>query len=1055
MHLLCMAAAGPSSSVMAPMLSGYEQDHTETLWDVPDEPLDRPSTPLFQIGTVQYALDAPVASVAAASNRLALCLFQHGDNAPMHIVYLDLDDPARTKRTTLTVPVPTRSAARVGDRTPRIFMDPAATHILLCVDTHTYYWTPSWTRPRLVQRLESVLVTAVAWGPQQSAPPVSLGALPGGRRWAWTPLILLGTARGDLIETIITAPLGDERPDLLDRWARRAGGAHEPMLERYVQHVFSLTDIQPVTGLSWEWNAEHQALVTVATSSRLYEFTGTLLATAWEGQAMLEPLFTAYQTSPLPYVKTELPPGPGCLVAATPPAGLPQAPKRVLSWLCGAGIYTTQVRGLHALEHADLVPCPTSEQPWTLGCTPLHLVLVYGTKVACLCSLDAQLVYEAPLPLEPGERVLGTAMDATTGICWIYTAHALLELVVNNETRDVWRSLLARHEYDGALAFCPNESAKRVVLAQKADALLSAGQAMEAASCYAAAQAPRMEQVILSFLYAHATDALRHYVRLRLDALPRDQPVSQLMLATWLLELYMAAMGEKEEERDTAGVQSLQDEVQAVIRQHGKALHPSTTYQLFQKQGRMDLWLMYAERLHDTRRIVQHWVDAQEWTRALEALSAQSRPELYYDFAAVLMKHDPAHTVQCWQRCDMLDVGRLVPALLQHTIQEDDEQAVDYTLVYLAYAIDVQGSRDKSAHALRLTRLAAHARHRPALLAFVEHASPEGLDLAFALRVCAAAQCQEACVRLYARMEQYENAVQLALSEGNVELACACADLATHDQDLRRDLWLQCAQHVIQARPNMQEAMQFLLRTDVLTVEDILPLFPDFNVIDDLKDEICDTLEGYVTRIDALKDEMDKTTATAASIQNDIRQLCHRVIQVPASQLCMACEQPLLQRQLYVFPCSHGFHADCLTTQVTQNLPPRRLRRLLHLQAELGAMTAQQDAAPTEPSRGKSSSALLGMSLERLRESVRPQAIVDAITASLQGSLASGRKDMAEEAVAKRHAASEAPTAWTHTEALRNEMNAIIAGACPTCMLCVQQLDAPYETADEADNWWI
>jgi len=1056
-------AAGPSEYGPTSIPSGYEQDHTTALWDVPDAPPASHGTPLFQIGTVQYALDAPLASLAAASNRLALCLCPREDREPLHIVLLDLDDPARTRRTTVPVPQPLRASSRHSARSPKIFMDPTATHLLLCVNTHTYYWTPSWAQPRLVQRLESVPVTAVTWGPPQSSPPVPFSVLPGSRWWIWTPPILLGTARGDLIETIITAQVGEERPDLLDRWARRAGGAHDPTLVRYVYHLFSLSDTQPVTGLDWEWNTAHQALVTVATASRLYEFAGSLHESMLEGEPMLESLFAVYRTSPLPHVKTDLPSGPGGLVTTTPPARLPQVPQRVISWLSGAGIYTAQARDLHALEHADLISFPTDEHPMALGSTPLHHVLVYDTRVVCLRSLDTQVVYEASLPVEPGERVFGTAVDPITGTCWIYTAHTLFELVVTDETRDVWQSLLSKQEYDGALAFCPDESARRSVLAQKADALLAAGQAMEAAACYASAKAPPMEQVMLALMDVHASDALRHYVRLCLDAMPRDQVVPRLMLATWLLELYMAALSEKEECMDTAAVESLRAQVQQVLQRHATALNPHTTYQLFLRQGRMDIWLMYAESQHDARRIVQHWVDAQEWTRALEALSAQSQPELYYDFAGVLMKHVPADTVQCWKRCDMLDVGRLVPALLQYKPQEEDEHATDHALEYLAYAIDIQGSRDRSAHSLRLTRLAAHERHQPALLAFVENASPKGLDLPFALRVCAAAQCQEACVRLYARMEQYENAVQLALNEGNVDLACACADLATSDEDLRRDLWLQCAKHVVEAHPSMQEAMQFLLRTDLLTVEDILPFFPDFCVVDDLKEEICDTLEGYVTRIDSLKDDMDKTAATAASIQQDIQQLGHRVIEVPVSQLCVACKKPLLQRQLYVFPCRHGFHADCLTTQVTQHLPPRRLRRLLQLQSEFDALTTSEDTAPAaEPTRAKSSGALLSMSLERLRESVRPQAIVEAITTGLQGGMNSTRKAFllhAEPTETTLKVKTQAPAlssnTWTKMEALRAEMNTIIAGACPTCLLCVQQLAAPFESTNESDDWLV
>jgi vacuolar protein sorting-associated protein 18 len=41
-----------------------------------------------------------------------------------------------------------------------------------------------------------------------------------------------------------------------------------------------------------------------------------------------------------------------------------------------------------------------------------------------------------------------------------------------------------------------------------------------------------------------------------------------------------------------------------------------------------------------------------------------------------------------------------------------------------------------------------------------------------------------------------------------------------------------------------------LENTDLLKIEDFLPFFPDFVVIDDSKEEIADALEGYSTHQD-------------------------------------------------------------------------------------------------------------------------------------------------------------------------------------------------------------
>lgn len=106
--------------------------------------------------------------------------------------------------------------------------------------------------------------------------------------------------------------------------------------------------------------------------------------------------------------------------------------------------------------------------------------------------------------------------------------------------------------------------------------------------------------------------------------------------------------------------------------------------------------------------------------------------------------------------------------------------------------------------------------------------------------------------------------------------------------------------------------MRFLENTDLLKIEDILPFFPDFVVIDDFKEEICTALEGYSAHIDSLKAEMDDVTRNAEAIKQDIAALEKRFITIDSGERCSQCDQTLLTRQFYVFPCQHTFHADCL-----------------------------------------------------------------------------------------------------------------------------------------------
>ena len=110
--------------------------------------------------------------------------------------------------------------------------------------------------------------------------------------------------------------------------------------------------------------------------------------------------------------------------------------------------------------------------------------------------------------------------------------------------------------------------------------------------------------------------------------------------------------------------------------------------------------------------------------------------------------------------------------------------------------------------------------------------------------------------------------------------------------------------------------MSLLQNSELLKIEDILPFFPDFVVIDDFKEEICGALEDYSVHIDHLKKEMDEATLEAESINDEIEKLRNRFITVSTEERCSKCNELLMHRQFYFFPCQHGFHTDCLTKMV-------------------------------------------------------------------------------------------------------------------------------------------
>lgn len=68
-----------------------------------------------------------------------------------------------------------------------------------------------------------------------------------------------------------------------------------------------------------------------------------------------------------------------------------------------------------------------------------------------------------------------------------------------------------------------------------------------------------------------------------------------------------------------------------------------------------------------------------------------------------------------------------------------------------------------------------------------------------------------------------------------MELARINADKPEDDDLLRKKLWLNIAKHIVQENKDIKSALEFLKQSNLLKIEDILPFFPDFVLIDDFK----------------------------------------------------------------------------------------------------------------------------------------------------------------------------------------------------------------------------
>ncbi|TYK07051.1 vacuolar protein sorting-associated protein 18-like protein [Cucumis melo var. makuwa] len=547
-----------------------------------------------------------------------------------------------------------------------------------------------------------------------------------------------------------------------------------------------------------------------------------------------------------------------------------------------------------------------------------------------------------------------------------------LQVSVNDEGRDMWKVYLDMKEYTAALANCRDSLQRdQVYLAQAEDALASRDY-LRAASFYAKINyILSFEEITLKFISAGEQDALRTFLLRKLDNLTKDDKCQITMISTWATELYLDKINRLLLDDDTAfdghstEYQSIIQEFRAFLSDSKDVLDEVTTMKLLESYGRVEELVFFAGLKEQYEIVVHHYIQQGEAKKALEVLQKPGVPaELQYKFAPELIMLDAYETVESWMITNNLNPRKLIPAMMRYSGEPHAKNETHEVIKYLEYCVHRLHNEDPGVHNLLLS-LYAKQEDDSALLRFLQCKFGKGqengpeffYDPKYALRLCLKEKRMRACVHIYSMMAMHEEAVALAL-QVDTELAMAEADKVEDDEDLRKKLWLMIAKHVIELekgtkRENIRKAIAFLKETDgLLKIEDILPFFPDFALIDDFKEAICTSLEDYNKQIDQLKQEMNDATHGADNIRKDINALAQRYAVIDRDEDCGVCKRKILtvgrdlwmassytsvahMAPFYVFPCGHGFHAQCLIAHVTRCTDEAQAEYILDLQKQI------------------------------------------------------------------------------------------------------------------------
>ncbi|KAF2258660.1 hypothetical protein CC78DRAFT_586826 [Lojkania enalia] len=920
------------------------------------------SLPMFNIERVslQFSISSDFVAAAVANNVLILAL------STGRILRIDLDNPQDIDDIDLP-----KKASEIGI-IRRLFLDPSASHLIVATTLAENYYLHAQSRvPKALSRLKGVPIESISWNPSQPT--------------ASTREILVGASDGNIYEVYIEPS---------SEFYRRE--------ERYLKGVYKTSD-GPVIGLWTDLVPGKPDLrrVIIATPGTFLHFAGRIGRHGSEGSGSIFSKLFETESATVHEISNVTSSAPSVLSispeTSDTPSLDPTNTERVFAWLTSQGVLhgklylSSDTSDLGSRVLADSKMLPRSQVPpsqtasgrprksqdavTSMILSQWHILQLVEGRIVAINRLDDTIVLDQVV-LEPGQSALGLVADIKKNTYWLFTTQEIFEIVITDESRDIWKILLKAQQFDAASQYAKTSYQKDSVATASGDHLVGKGQYLEAAVVYGRSTKP-FEQVALTFIDKGEQDALRKYLLTKLATLKKSAIMQRIMVATWLIELYMAKLNtlddtittkaELSESMNTAETQDrlsvIRKEYQEFVTKYKSDLDRKTVYEIISSHGREEELLYFATVVNDYNYVLAYWVQRERWQESLDVLKKQTDPEIFYKYSSVLMAHVPIELIEIMMRQANLEARKLIPAFLNYNKITKAPLEKNQAIRYLLFEINQHQSTDAAVHNTIISIYASHpTTDESALLSYLEGQSiahEQNYDADFALRLCIQHKRVQSCVHIYSSMGQYVQAVDLAIKYDEVELASNVAERSETDPALRKKLWLAVAKKVISQSSGIKTAIEFLRRVNLLRIEDLIPFFPDFVVIDDFKEEICNALEDYSRKIDELKKEMDESEDTAAHIKTDIKALDQRYAIVEPGERCYACGLPLLARQFFVFPCQHAFHSDCLARKVVELAGIAKGKRIAELQMEVSKSVS---VGPKRENAIKELDALVGSS---------------------------------------------------------------------------------------------
>lgn len=349
--------------------------------------------------------------------------------------------------------------------------------------------------------------------------------------------------------------------------------------------------------------------------------------------------------------------------------------------------------------------------PLSFVLTEFHVLLMYADRIKVVSLLNQELLHE-DVYSEAHGKLKTIIRDTRKRTIWVFTDKSVFRYKVTREERNLWRIYSDKEQFDLAKEYCQNNPAfLDIINVKQAELFFSKGEYEKSAEVFAETQRS-FETICLKFLEVDQIDALRIYLHKRLDTLTEDNKTLISMIVIWMTELYLSQLGllRRTGKGDSEIYHKIQSDFEVFL------LHPkvsscmqhvkSVIYELMSSHGDKQNQLKLTIINEDYENVISQYIHRKNYLEALKTLQTLKKPDLFYQFAPVLIEESPVQTVNAMiAQGARLSPSKLLPAFLSC---QNDEGHVSEIVRYLEFILEHFNVKDKAIHNYLLTLYAEH-----------------------------------------------------------------------------------------------------------------------------------------------------------------------------------------------------------------------------------------------------------------------------------------------------------------------------------------------------------